>query len=149
MLFDTATFTPGAAKKPADSYDKPRSSLEMLQDKTILVIDDEWLIAEQHADILTSVGARVVGPFTRLDDAMAADLSAVDGALLDFALDEGTSLPLARKLKDEGKPIAFVTGYGSAMKLPAPFENSPVIAKPANATSILAGAARLIARKAT
>jgi len=150
MTFDIAPFIPGAtgaSEPPRDRADRANPAPDSVQDKTILVIDDEWLAAEQHADILTSMGAKVLGPFTKLDDAMAVDLASVDAALLDFSLDEGDSLPLARKLHKAGKPFAFVTGYGAAMSLPAPFESCPVITKPANAASILDGTARLLAER--
>jgi two-component system CheB/CheR fusion protein len=147
LAFDLAPFIPGAAAASTPDQGPPEPSAEILHGKTILVLDDEWLIAEQHADLLVSMGAQVAGPYFNLRDAMAADISAVDAALLDFALDDGNSLPLAHKLQEAGKPFAFVSGYGSAMNLPAPFDKCPVIAKPAIAASILDATARLLARR--
>ena len=146
LSFDLAPFIPGGTVGRKTNKRPVEAEPEVLKGKTILVLDDEWLIAEQHADVLTTVGARILGPFTRLADAMDQDFSKVDAALLDFSLEDGNSLPLARELHEAGTPIAFVTGYGPAMHLNSPFDKCPVITKPANAAAILNGAARLISQ---
>jgi len=119
---------------------------EVLQGKKVLVLDDEWLIAEQHADIVSTAGASIVGPFLTLEDAMEIDPAEVDIAILDFALEDSDVLPLADRLKDAGVPIVFATGYGSNMKLPDRFEDDLVVAKPAGASAVLDCAAWIAAR---
>ena len=122
-------------------------SHDCLDGKRVLVVDDEWLIAEQHAEVFSSVGAQVIGPFLNLSEAMAEEVEALDLAILDFALDEDSVLPLAEKLKDAAVPIMFVTGYGSNTDLPDKFRDDIVVPKPASANALLGNAARLVSRQ--
>lgn len=131
---------------PAISGLARRVPHDILTDKNVLIVDDEWLIAEQHAHILDSVGAKIVGPFTKIDPAMDYDLSNIDLAVLDFALEEGDVLPLAEKLNSANIPIVFVTGYGSNIQLPDEFADDLIIAKPAGASAVLDSSAWLLTR---
>ncbi|MGB3712622.1 MAG: chemotaxis protein CheB [Erythrobacter sp.] len=142
--------THGLAKSPPPVGDtrKLASTVphQVLEGKSILVLDDEWLIAEQHADIVSTAGANVVGPYLTLDEAMKVDPATLDLAILDFALEDSDVLPLADKLNEAGVPIVFVSGYGSNMKLPDQYEDDLVVAKPAGASAVLDSAAWLAAR---
>ena len=138
---------PSATEAPLPNG-KDHVSHDHLQGKRVLVLDDEWLIAEQHAEIFSSVGAEVVGPFLSLADAMAQEVEALDLAVLDFALSKNqTVLPLAEKLKAAAVPIVFVTGYGSNTDLPSKFDDDFVVPKPASADALLESAARLVAQQ--
>ncbi len=122
-------------------------SHECLEGKRILVLDDEWLIAEQHAEVFSSVGAEIVGPFLSLSDALEQEAEAIDLAVLDFALENDENvLPLAEKLRDAEVPIVFVTGYGSNTDLPPKFDDDLIVPKPASANALLGSAARLVAQ---
>ncbi|MEE4200784.1 HWE histidine kinase domain-containing protein [Erythrobacter sp.] len=116
-----------------------------LKGKRILVVDDEWLIAEQHAEVFASLGARIAGPYVSLAEASREDLAALDCAVLDFALStEGDILPLAHRLADLEVPILFVVGHDSHIDLPERLADAPVLFKPATADALIAKAARLI-----
>ncbi len=121
-------------------------SRDVLKGKRVLVLDDEWLIAEQQADMLEDAGATIVGPFLKLEEAMAQDIEALDLAILDFALENGNVLPLANRLNEAKVPILFVTGYGSNMKLPDRFREDLVVAKPAGTSALLDSAAWIVTR---
>ena len=138
---------PSSTEAPSAAVTK-HVSHDCLNGKRILILDDEWLIAEQHAEVFTSVGAEIVGPYLSLGDAMAQEAEAIDLAILDFALnDEQTALPLAEKLKEAAVPIVFVTGYGSNTDLPAKFADDLIVPKPASANALLESAARLVAQR--
>ena len=123
-------------------------SHDILQEKRVLVLDDEWLIADQHAQVLHSVGAEVIGPFLSLKDAMNIDLDTIDLAILDFALhNDGDVLPLADRLLERKVPIMFVTGYGSNTVLPERFADESIVPKPASANALLGSAAQLLGRR--
>ena len=123
-------------------------SHETLEGKRVLVLDDEWLIADQHAQVFHSVGAEVDGPYLHLKRAMEVDPDTLDLAVLDFALhDDHDVLPLAERLNEAGIPIVFVTGYGSNSTLPSRFTDDVVVPKPASATALLSSAAQLIDRR--
>ena len=137
---------PVAEAEPQKQAIADHASHACLKDKKVLVLDDEWLIAEQHADVLASVGAEIIGPFLKLEDALGSDYANADIAVLDFALAEGTTvIPLAEKLKEIGIPIVFVTGYGSRTELPPQFDDDLVVPKPASADAILDSTAHLLA----
>lgn len=106
-------------------------SSRLLNGRRILVLEDEGLVAMHIEDLLDDLGCKVVGPISNLDDAVAALADeAIDAALLDVNLGDGTtSYPVATRLRQNGVPFAFVTGYG-AKGLDEQFRVFPVLSKP-------------------
>lgn len=83
--------------------------------KTILVIEDDYLIGQQVADVLTMEGAAVLGPFGWLEEAEAAATgapAALDAALVDINLHGEKSYPAVDILLSRGIPVILMTGYG-------------------------------------
>jgi CheY-like chemotaxis protein len=82
--------------------------------KKILVVEDEILVAMFLEDLLIGMGHEVVGPASRLGEAMEfARNSAIDFAVLDVNLAGDTSFPVADLLRARGIPFVFATGYGT------------------------------------
>ncbi|MBZ9740828.1 MULTISPECIES: response regulator [unclassified Mesorhizobium] len=109
----------------------------------VLVVEDEWLIAEDVASDLRAAGYPVVGPVSSVAAALRlVEADKVDMALLDIQLNGETSLPVAEILMARGTPFAFVTGFGER-DVPAPFRNCKFVAKPASEAAILAAVAGL------
>ncbi|CTQ32185.1 response regulator [Jannaschia rubra] len=81
----------------------------MLNDCTILLVEDEALIALDLAMTLEDEGAQVEGPFATVPTALPA-CCAVDVALLDVDLCGTKVFPVADRLMAEGKPFVFHTG---------------------------------------
>ncbi|RAZ72375.1 response regulator [Mesorhizobium atlanticum] len=99
-----------------------------LQDRAILIVEDEFLIALEASEILEASGATVIGPAYRLDEAMTlVESNRVDLALLDVNLNGELSDPVVAALQLKGVPVALTTGYGN--KLPFTFLG-PVLTKP-------------------
>ena len=139
---------PRSRQEDATSGRTAPVSYEILKEKRVLVLDDEWLIADQHSQVFHSVGADIVGPFLSLKDAMNIDLETLDLAILDFALhNDGNVLPLADRLLEKNVPMLFVTGYGSNTVLPDRFAHESVVPKPASAGALLGSAAQLLDRR--
>ena len=95
----------------------------------ILVIEDEAIIAGMIEDMLTELGAVVVGPAGTL--AKAAELAsreAIDAAMLDVNLRSERIDPVVETLRGRGVPFVFATGYGAAAA--AGIEGALVIEKP-------------------
>ncbi|ESY95271.1 response regulator [Mesorhizobium australicum] len=114
----------------------------------VLVVEDEWLIAEDVASDLRAAGYPVVGPVSSVAAALRlVEADKVDMALLDVQLNAETSLPIAEILLARGTPFAFVTGYGRG-DLPARFRNCKFVAKPASEAAILTAVADLASLRA-
>jgi len=84
-----------------------------LSDRAILVVEDEPVISMLMIDCLEDQGARVIGPVSTVDAALAvlASQGKIDGAFLDINLNGEFSYPVADLLLDRGFPFVFVTGY--------------------------------------
>ena len=80
----------------------------------ILVVEDEYLIADDLAAVLREQGASVIGPASSLPQAMrlAADMERIDAAILNVDLRGIAVFPLAAELQARAVPFLFLTGYG-------------------------------------
>jgi CheY-like chemotaxis protein len=97
---------------------------------TILVVEDEAMVAMDLADCITDAGYLVLGPFDSLTEALRIGAGAeFDAALLDANLRGEKVDELAAALSKRDIPFAFVTGYGRET-LSAPFRHVPLVAKP-------------------
>jgi light-regulated signal transduction histidine kinase (bacteriophytochrome) len=97
----------------------------------ILVAEDAFLLVTLLQDLFDTLGWKMVGPATRLVDALhLARNESFDAALLDVNLDGTMSWEVAIAIKERGIPIVFGTGYSVASLLPEPLTGSPVIGKP-------------------
>ena len=105
--------------------------------KRILIVEDEFLIAEQLYDLVDAAGAFVVGPVTGLSAAVSfAERRRLDGALLDFRLGEGTTAPVASALAQRGVPFIVISAYKSS-SLPLELKEAPYLSKPFRTDTLL------------
>ena len=96
----------------------------------VLVVEDEMMVSMLIEDMLTDLGCTVVGPASRLDEAVElAKASDIDCAVLDVNLGGQPIFPLADLLRERGCPFAFATGYGDA-GLRDVDRGTPVLQKP-------------------
>ncbi|WP_298352048.1 response regulator [Rhodoblastus sp.] len=98
----------------------------------LLLVDDDPILAILVADWLSECGCDVVGPARTVKaalDLVETEGEALDGALLDVALESGESYPVADALALFGVPYAFVTGHGLGGVAPG-YRHAPVLAKP-------------------
>lgn len=86
-----------------------------LKNRKILVVEDEYLIADDLAGLLKEAGAEVIGPAASLPQAirLAGDTDTIDAAALDINLRGVEVFPLADELVGRGVPMLFLTGYGT------------------------------------
>jgi CheY-like chemotaxis protein len=102
----------------------------------VLVVEDEMMVSMLIEDMLEDLGCKVVGPASRLDEAMAlAGEAELDCAVLDVNLGGQSIFPLADFLRAKGAPFAFATGYGDA-GLRDVDKGSPVLQKPFRETDL-------------
>lgn len=84
----------------------------------ILVVEDDYLLADELQSELEDAAAVVLGPIGRLEDALDLIGSAqhIDAAILDLNLGGETTYSAADRLIERGVPFVFTTGYdGSAI----------------------------------
>jgi CheY-like chemotaxis protein len=111
----------------------------------ILIVEDEWLIAQDHARELKRAGHTIVGPVAEPAAALALiEAEPIDVALLDFQLGSETSGMLATRLRVSGIPYAVVTGH-ARRDLPEEFASAILIHKPADPGGLIAAVAQLAA----
>ncbi|MFP3546706.1 response regulator [Rhizobium sp. SIMBA_035] len=86
--------------------------LSLLAGKKILIVEDEYFVADDVRRTLEGAGASVVGPAPSVEAGMALiDTHAIDGAILDIRLDGETVFPIAERLQLLGIPFVFATAY--------------------------------------
>ena len=102
----------------------------MSASRSILVVEDEPLIAMMLEDFLETLGHKVHASCETVGDAVAeADKGGFDVAILDVNLNGENVWPVARKLRE--KQIPFVIATGGHVEPPPPeFANAPLIEKP-------------------
>jgi CheY-like chemotaxis protein len=110
----------------------------VLSNMTVLVLEDEMMVAMLLEDMLGDLGCRVVGPVATVDAALATlDDRAIDAALLDVNLSYGQSgYPVAEALQQRGISFAFVTGYGAGTLHPA-YRTRPTLQKPFHSSALV------------
>ncbi|MFZ5780919.1 MAG: response regulator [Pseudomonadota bacterium] len=109
----------------------------------ILVVEDNFLVAEMTRELLEECGCEVVGPVARLGDALEVASSAeLDGALLDINLAGEFCFPAAARLQERGVPFMFLTGYGEGSVVPSAFREAPRLRKPLDLDQVIAALAR-------
>lgn len=98
--------------------------------RSILVVEDEELIAGVIEEMLTDLGCRKVWIAASAKEAVAVlDDSRPDAAVLDVHLGGDSGFQLALTLADRKVPFVFATGYGR-QALPQEWATRPMIQKP-------------------
>jgi len=97
---------------------------------TILIVEDEPLIAMMLEDFLLSLGHRVSAICESVAEALAAcDSASFDVAILDVNLKGESVWPVAAALRAKDIPFVLASG-GHVEAPPAEFANTPMIEKP-------------------
>jgi PAS domain S-box-containing protein len=96
----------------------------------ILLVEDEVLVAMMMRDLLGELGLSIIGPFSRLSEAMVAAVhDEIDGAIIDVNLGGEFVYPVADVLVARKIPFVFVTGYG-VESIESRFGSVPIVKKP-------------------
>lgn len=102
-----------------------------LQGHHVLVVEDEFYIADDIANALLALGAKVLGPVPTAGGALEIMNHAerLDLAVLDIDLEGEAVYPVAEALEVRSIPFVFATGYDAASVLPR-FQTVPRWEKP-------------------
>ena len=104
----------------------------------VALVEDEFMIAEELAEILVDEGAEVAGPYSNLPRALEMmSTGRVDVALLDVNLGGTPIYPVANLLAERGIPFVFMTGYSPDV-LPEEHRARPIIRKPFRLADLIA-----------
>jgi len=109
----------------------------------VLVVEDEYLLADELRRELADLGCVVLGPVGSVDAALQLieHEPHIDGAILDVNLGGDFVYPAADRLGERGVPFLFATGY-DGIAVPAKYADTVRLGKPID----LSGIARLIGR---
>lgn len=115
-----------------------------LEGRRVLVVEDEFLIAEQIVEALEAAGAVPVGPAPSVAAAMRlAERETLDAAVLDMNLQGKPVWPVAAAMRARGVPYIFATGYGEIAPPPDEALRAHFIQKPFERADLLAALAAL------
>ena len=120
--------------KPND----PRpDSTQGVRRQCVLIVEDEYFLADDLAKGFADAGIDILGPVPSLAKALAlAEHKQLSGAVLDINLDGDKVYEVADALVGRGVPIVFVTGYDKS-DIPARYANVPFCQKPAEFTDVI------------
>ena len=117
-----------------------------LQNRRVLVVEDDFLIGDALTDVLESQGAVVIGPIGWTMEALAVVREGAprfDIAVLDVDLHGERSYPIADVLLSRGIPFVFTTGYNADAVDPA-YRAHARYEKPLSGTALVAGLAAMM-----
>jgi DNA-binding NtrC family response regulator len=130
---------------PARGEDHTQVSAS-LDAKSVLVIEDQFLIAIDAEQALRQAGATDVRLASSVRDALMVLADFVpDVAVLDFNLGDGTGADVAEVLAELQVPFVFTTGYGEAVPIPAPYSSAPIVRKPFGIEELISQLNRTVA----
>ena len=110
--------------------DRPELPLRLEGGNRVLLVEDEILVAMMMKDILTELGFSVIGPFSRLSEAMVAAVHEdINAGIIDVNLGGEFVYPVADVLAARKIPFVFITGYG-VESIDSRFEYVPIVKKP-------------------
>ena len=118
----------------------------MLCGKRVLIVEDEWLLADHIGAIVEGAGGAVVGPVASVADAfvlLAEDRAPPHAATLNVRLEDHVSYPVADRLAYLGIPYVFISA-NRMQAMPERFHDRPLLAKPFTDPQVIAALAGLV-----
>jgi len=120
-------FTAARAVAEADTSTSGKARLS----GSVLVVEDNMIIAMDAEDILMTLGATNVTVAASVDQALSyLEQQSFTFAMLDVNLGAQTSETIAIALTERGTPFIFATGYGDRTSLSDRFPDIGVVQKP-------------------
>jgi CheY-like chemotaxis protein len=115
--------------------------------RSVLLVEDEPIVAWLLKDMLVDLGLVVVGPAASVNQALAMiDAEPIDMAVLDVNLKGQMSYPIADVLVARGVPFVFSTGY-DIDRLLAGYRTFPALQKPFHRADLSDALVKLLVSK--
>ena len=107
---------------------------------SVLVVEDEALLAINLESMLETLGCRVIGPVTSVERAseLAGGGTSASVAILDVNVGGQPVFPVVEMLEALGVPFLFTTGFDRAA-IPERWHDRPFLAKPYTVDQIADG----------
>lgn len=105
--------------------------------RRILLVEDDFLLAETYCTLIEGCGFTVMGPAATVRAALRqleADIP--DAALLDVNLSGSTVTPVAERLLALDRPFVFLTGVPDLTSLPEHLRHAGILEKPSTADAV-------------
>lgn len=103
----------------------------------VLVVEDDYFIADEICTTLRNGGAEVLGPSPDVEHGLdMVRKEQIDCAVLDINLHGDLAFNLADELRKRGTPSIFATGYDRSV-LPGEFSDSVRLEKPIDLGELL------------
>jgi DNA-binding NtrC family response regulator len=110
----------------------------MLKGRTILIVEDEPLVAFDLADMVEGQGGIVAGPVPTVEEGLSLAASGLPAAaILDANLEDCDVTQLALALIESGTPFVIYTGTGLPDALARLHPDLPVVMKPTQTRLVL------------
>lgn len=110
---------------------------------SVLVVEDEPLIALDIAESLQGAGASVVIAHTLSQAVQLVELRHISAAVVDFLLDDGDTGRLFKMLSNRAIPFVLYSGYD---RLQEAWQGVVQVSKPARPGELVSAVARVCAR---
>jgi CheY-like chemotaxis protein len=116
--------------------------------RSILIVEDEYFLADDLAHEFAQRGADIIGPVCEIAGAIELlnSGSQIDAALLDINVRNEMIFPLARALRQRNIPFVFTTGYDRDW-LRSEFADVPLCEKPLDLPAVIDCLAGVIPRR--
>jgi DNA-binding response OmpR family regulator len=113
----------------------------------VLVVEDDYFIADEICSTLRKHGAEIVGPVPDVEAGLQlVESEPLDCAVLDINLQGSFAFGIASELQRRGTPAIFATGYDDSV-LPRELSGCIRLEKPVNLHALLQAVQSACARK--
>jgi DNA-binding LytR/AlgR family response regulator len=140
ILFETSQLVGRRASPPVGNRaTDPLSQLRRaLVGRRVLVVEDEFLTADDIALVFARLAVEYIGPAQSLQRAMELleSCGRLDGAVLDINMQGEMVFPLADALRKRGVPFVFATGYNPDV-IPERYRDVPICLKPIDSLKLV------------
>ena len=102
--------------------------------RSILIVEDEPLIAMDLTQAFERAGARVITTRSLREALRLVERHGLSAAILDHALGDGDSSQLCARLKERDIPFALYTGYSQIKRA---CHDAPIVPKPAQPSELV------------
>ena len=116
-------------------------STTRLVGQSVLVVEDESLIALDLTELFEAEGAKVYVASTPKEALCLVDEVVLSAAVLDFGSRGDANAPLCRTLRAYGIPFMYYTGYDDLNERSA---GAPVVTKPASGLTLITTITELV-----